>query len=391
MKESKQITSKWKDEETIELIRSYFVKAILIVSLIVLLMPVLACDSTSDGGDGDGNGGGEMMDGGDDMGGGGDMDGGDGEEGASFIEEGGTLAETPQTFSYVSGGSARQTLDYFAISGLESQTVASRGVLEAGTRPALVWFHGGGWVINDKTNIEPIAFEIAELAGFHLISVGYRLAGPGGTQDPWPGMIHEVKSAIRWIKLNSEMLGINPDYIITTGESAGAHLAAMIALSSGVAGLEGSVNPGASSDVAGAVLFYGPYDFSTIVDQGLALFLGGTCSLDTLNPLAVWALLDCSVAEPDNLLDPLEGCNAMDLVEAAPVSHVDGSDPPVFAASGTEDCFVPFDQVFDLQNALNGAGVPNEASVTNGGEHDVESLNVTAQQIINFLDTNIGE
>jgi len=349
-------------------------RAFLALSLILILLPVIACDGTSESD----NGGGDV---------GGAMGGGDG--GAGIVEPGGTLADVPETFSYVAGGTGRQTLDFFSITGLPSQKEASRGLAESSGRPVLVWFHGGGWVINDKTNIEPIAFEIAELAGFHLVSVGYRLAGPAGSQDPWPGMIHEVKSAIRWLKLNAGMLGIDSDYIITTGESAGAHLAAMVALSAGVQDLEGTVNPGATSDVAGAVLFYGPYEFDTVVNQGLDLVLGGTCIVDTLNPLAVWALLDCPV--PDNVLDPLSGCSGMDLKEAGPVTHVDAADPPIFAASGTDDCFVPFQQVFDLQNALNAAGVPNEVSVTNGGEHDVETLSVTAQQIVEFLDENVGK
>lgn len=340
-------------------------RAFLLLTLILALLPLVACDDSSSSNNGGGDGGG------------------------SIVGSGGTLPDDPEAFSYVAGGSDRQTVDFFRIAGVDLPTEASRGAVEAGKRPVLVWFHGGGWVINDKTNIEPIAFEIAELAGFHLASVGYRLAGPTGSQDPWPGMIHEVKSAIRWLKLNSEMLDIDPNYIFTTGESAGAHLAAMIALSAGVQELEGNVNPGATSDVAGAVLFYGPYEFTTIVDQALGLVLDGTCSVDTLNPLAVWALLDCPV--PDNVLDPLSGCSAMDLTEASPITHVDGADPPVFAANGTDDCFVPFEQVFDLQNALNSAGVTNEVSVTNGGEHDVDTLNVTAQQVVDFLDENAGE
>lgn len=160
-----------------------------------------------------------------------------------------------------------------------------------------------------KLTSEPIVFDIAEMAGFPLISVGYRLAG----QDPWSGMIHEVKSAVRWIKLNSAMLGVDPDFIITIEESAGAHLAAMLAVSAGVPELEGTINPGPTSDVAGAVLFYGPYEFDTIVDQGLDLLLDGTCNIDNLNPLPVWFLLDCPM--PDDIfdLDPLSGCNQMDL------------------------------------------------------------------------------
>lgn len=162
----------------------------------------------------------EGGDGGSEMGGdNGDMSGGDDGSGGSIVEAGGTLSENPETFAYIDGGTARQMLDFYRIEGLQSQTVSERELIISTERPVLVWFHGGGWVSGSKDNIEGIAFEIAELAGFHLVSVGYRLAGQEA--DPWPGIIVEVKSAVRWLKLNAGMLGIDPEQIIVTGESAG--------------------------------------------------------------------------------------------------------------------------------------------------------------------------
>ncbi|MEW6144631.1 MAG: alpha/beta hydrolase [Thermodesulfobacteriota bacterium] len=294
--------------------------------------------------------------------------GGDGGGAGIDIEPGGTLADEPETYFYVEGGTDRQTLDLYRIQDISSP------------RPALVWFHGGGWVINSKENIEGIAFDIAEAGGFHLVSVGYRLAGQGA--EDWPGIVREVKSAVRWLKLNAEELGIDPDAIIVTGESAGAHLAAMVALSAGVGNLEGTVNPGASSDAAAAVLFYGPYDFNTIVDEALEVLLTGQCGVE-LNPLPIWALLECPV--PGDIQDPLSGCQQSDLDEASPVTHVDAGDPPVFIAAGTDDCFVPWMQALDLEDALDAAGVTNEVSITEGGEHDADSLDVTPAQVIEFL------
>ena len=156
----------------------------------------------------------------------------------------------------------------------------------------------------------------------------------------------------------------------------------MIALSAGVDDLEGTVNPGATSDVAAAVLFYGPYDFNTIVDEALDVLLTGKCGIE-LNPLPVWALLGCPV--PQDIFDPLSECNQSDLDEASPVTHVDPGDPPVFIAAGTDDCFVPWMQALDLEDALNAAGVTNEVSITEGGEHDADTLDVTAAQVIGFL------
>jgi len=114
----------------------------------------------------------------------------------------------------------------------------------------------------------------------------------------------------------------------------------------------------------------------------LDVLLTGKCGIE-LNPLPVWALLDCPV--PDNLLDPLSGCNQADLDEASPVTHVDAGDPPVFIAAGTNDCFVPWMQALDLENGLDASGVTNEVSITEGGEHDADTLEVTPAQVIEFL------
>lgn len=280
-------------------------------------------------------------------------------------------------------------LDFYEIQGLESQTSleVSRDEPEPTPRPALVWIHGGGWIAGDRGDIPSIAFEIAEEGGFHLVSVGYRLSGDDA--EPWPGIIHEVKSAIRWLKLNSGELGIDPSLLIVGGESAGAHLAAMVASSGGVEGLEGEANPGATSSVAGAVLFYGPYNLSTIAGHGQELSDSGECGMG-FDPVPVLFLHDCPV--PDDLLsgDPISGCDQDDVMKGSPVSHVDFTDPPMYLASGTSDCVVPWQQTLEMQNALQSAGVPHEVSITQGGEHDTDTLSASAPDVVSFLGANVS-
>ena len=132
-------------------------------------------------------------------------------------------------YSYVKDGHERQKLDFYRYDG------------EATKRPALIWIHGGSWIAGDKGSVEPIAFQVAGLGKYNLISIGYRLADDESA--PWPEIVYDVKAAVRWIKLNSEKLGIDPDEIILMGESAGAHLAALTAFSSGVEELEGVKPP----------------------------------------------------------------------------------------------------------------------------------------------------
>lgn len=307
--------------------------------------------------------------------------------GGGLTGTGGTLSEMPKTFSYVVGGTARQMLDFYKFEGLEpvSTSRISRET-ETSPRPVLVWFHGGGWVAGQKEDIAPIAFDIAEEAGFHLVSVGYRLSGMDA--EPWPGIIHEVKSAIRWLKINAEELGIDHDLIIVGGESAGAHLAAMIAASSGVEGLEGGANPGVSSSVAGAVLFYGPYNLNKIAAHGDEISVSGDCGTG-YDPTPVLSLLDCPMPGGELSEDPISGCNQMELADASPLSHIDAADPPMYLASGTSDCVVPWQQTLDMQNALSSAGVPHEVSITQGGQHDTGTLDASAQDVTSFLAANV--
>ncbi|MEX0999419.1 MAG: alpha/beta hydrolase [Thermodesulfobacteriota bacterium] len=275
--------------------------------------------------------------------------------GGSIIEPGGTLSMVAQTFDYVGNGNERQMLDYYAISGLLSQTVSdfsTSGVLAA--RPALVFFHGGAWVLGDRGEVDPLIFDAAEIAGFHVVSVGYRLA----TEDAWPAQIHDANSAIRWIKQNAGELGINPDKLIIVGGSAGAHIGGAVAAASDVDELQGTHNlePPTSTEVAMAVLIFGAYNMNMIVDDGLDLVMDGTCGVEDLGPglAAVLLLLDCPPSF--NLLDPLDNCSQNDLDSSSPELFADSTDPPMYLAHGRDDCTVPYQQTLGMADALEAAG-----------------------------------
>ena len=308
--------------------------------------------------------------------------------GGSILEPGGTLSMVAQTFDYVGNGNERQMLDFYAISGLPSQTVSdfsTSGVPAA--RPALVFFHGGAWVFGDRGDVDPLIFDAAEIAGFHLVSVGYRLV----TEDAWPAQIHDANSAIRWIKQNAGELGINPDKLIIVGGSAGAHIGGAVAAASDVDELQGTHNlePPTSTEVAMAVLIFGAYNMNMIVDDGLDLVMDGTCSVEDLGPglAAVLLLLDCPPSF--NLLDPLDNCSPQDLDSASPENFVDSTDPPMYLAHGRDDCTVPYQQTLGMADALEAAGVVFQSTIIEGGVHSVDSLNLSVDDIISFIDENV--
>ena len=301
-----------------------------------------------------------------------------------------------QSFDYVGNGKERQFLDYYQITFPEVLAASTREE-ELSTRPAIVFFHGGAWVLGDKGDVldEQVILDAAEMAGFHLISVGYRLAVEFDSEDvpefnPWPAQAFDANAAIRWIKQNAEMLGVDPEKLVIVGGSAGAHIAGAAAMGSDVYELQGPHNlvPPTSTDVALAFLIFGAYDMNMIVDDGFALVLDGTCGVEDLIAIGgLLALLDCSLSR--NPSNPLENCSQQSLDLASPVMHVDSNDPPSYLAHGRDDCVVPFQQTVGMTTALDNAGVLTESIIVPGGEHDVMTLMLNLEDMLSFIEDNL--
>ena len=69
--------------------------------------------------------------------------------------------------------------------------------------PALVWFHGGGWVLGDLDNANLPCQEIAAQSGCVVISVDYRLA----PEAPFPAAFDDCMAATQWAFDNADSLG----------------------------------------------------------------------------------------------------------------------------------------------------------------------------------------
>ena len=144
-----------------------------------------------------------------------------------------------------------------------------------GSDAVIVVVHGGGFKFGSQTMeiIQPI-IEAALENGYVVASVDYRKSG----EATFPGALADVKAAVRYLKANAETYGIDPDQIVIWGESAGAYLSLMTALTPEVEALNGDVtdNLDYSSSVAALVDFYGPVEFYTMDDEYEALGISGT-------------------------------------------------------------------------------------------------------------------
>ncbi|MGF1425610.1 alpha/beta hydrolase [Kitasatospora sp. LaBMicrA B282] len=91
---------------------------------------------------------------------------------------------------------------------------------------AVIWLHGGGWVIGDLETEHPWAARLAAASGATVISVDYRLA----PEHRFPAALDDAYAVTAWTAEHAAELGIDPQRIAVAGHSAGANLAAAVAL-----------------------------------------------------------------------------------------------------------------------------------------------------------------
>jgi acetyl esterase/lipase len=129
--------------------------------------------------------------------------------------------------------------------------------------PVLVAVHGGGWQIGDRSLYQHWGPYLAR-HGYALFSIEYRLMKPGAST--WPGAAYDVKAAVQFVRANAARLGIDPDRIGVIGDSAGAHLTALVALAGEEKLLTSKYrddpHAGVSCAVKAAIGFYGVYDMA---------------------------------------------------------------------------------------------------------------------------------
>src|SRR5262249_6559933 len=93
-------------------------------------------------------------------------------------------------------------------------------------RPAIVFFFGGGWTSGTVKQFEPQASYLAS-RGMIAARADYRVKS---RHDVTPdACVEDAKSAVRWLRQNTAMLGVDPDRIVASGGSAGGHIAACTA------------------------------------------------------------------------------------------------------------------------------------------------------------------
>lgn len=229
----------------------------------------------------------------------------------------------------------------------------------AASGAAIVYLHGGGWAVGTRRRFgrafagwSPSPLDLLAQSGFVVASLDYRLSG----EARFPAQVHDVKAGIRWVRGNAERLGVDAGRVMTWGESAGGHLAALAGLTGGRPELEGAVGEfvDQSSAVASVVDWYGPMNLLSIGAQHA--------------PGSVKRPDDAGSWESSMVGVPLQSDPARTRA-ASPISYVHAEAPPIQIHHGTVDTQVPCAQSIEFVDALRAAGGTVELVLVEGSDH----------------------
>jgi acetyl esterase/lipase len=123
--------------------------------------------------------------------------------------------------------------------------------------PVLVAVHGGGWQIGSRQFYRYWGLFLAR-AGYAVFAIEYRLGKPG----TYPAAVYDTKAAIQFVRAKAAEFDLDPDRIGLIGDSAGAHLASLVALAGDqyTAAYRDDANAAVPANVKCVVGFYGVYD-----------------------------------------------------------------------------------------------------------------------------------
>ena len=209
--------------------------------------------------------------------------------------------------------------------------------------PALYWIHGGGMVLLDADNDDPLCAQRAAAHQCLVVSVDYRLA----PETPAPGLIHDCYAGLSWLADNAGKLGIDDSRIMIGGASAGGGLAAGLAL---------FARDNGGPSIAGQLLVYPMLDHRNETPSSHAIVDPRVWNRNA-NLLAWEAYLGGS--EPTPYSSPTTALDLRGL-------------PPAYINVGSCDMFLDEDVAYAQE--LQRAGVATELHVYPGAFHGSNSF-----------------
>lgn len=212
-----------------------------------------------------------------------------------------------------------------------------------GPKSALLWIHGGGYIMGTPEQEDPMVKNIVSTIGCVAVSVDYRLA----PETRHPGPVEDCYAALKWLHTHARELGVDPTRIAIGGSSAGGGVAAALGL---LARDRGEI------PLAFQLLIQPMLDDRTCILAEPHPYTGEFIWTHKANRLGWTSLLGQEPGLPD--VSPYAA--------AARAEHLEGL-PATFLNVGALDLFLEEDLKYARR--LMRAGVPTEMHVYPGAYH----------------------
>ena len=131
---------------------------------------------------------------------------------------------------------------------------------DAVNAPCLVAVHGGAWQRGQRANYRHLGRFLAD-NGVGLFAISYRFA----PKNRFPAAVHDARAGIQFLRSKGAGMGVDPNRIGVMGDSAGGHLASLVALAGDHENFKGGPDdayPGVSAHAKVCVPVYGVYDMA---------------------------------------------------------------------------------------------------------------------------------
>ncbi len=209
----------------------------------------------------------------------------------------------------------------------------------AAPTPVLMFIHGGGWRSGTKEQRALRLLPYLEM-GWAVVNVEYRLTAVARA----PAAVEDCLCALRWVIQNADQYNLDTSRIVTTGDSAGGHLALTTAMIPSSVGLDRECPGTEDLNVAAVINWYGITDVGDLLDGR--------------------NMKDYAVEWMGSLEDRFEIAERV-----SPMTYVRRGLPPTLTIHGDADPTVPYQHAVDLHEKLDDAGVPNALHTVPDGGH----------------------
>ena len=236
--------------------------------------------------------------------------------------------------------------------------------------PCIIVIRGGGFRSADKEHFAPTAAALAS-EGFAAACMAYR----GAPDHPFPAAVHDTKAAVRFVRAHADQYHIDGSRIGSLGQSAGGHLAVMLAVTGDIPELEGKGGHfGVSSRIQAAVSFAGVFNFISRLEEGGHQKRMVEKKRETNG---LW------VGEP---FSP----NSERWRKASPFFYVSQEDPPTLLVHCKPDRVVPYEQSVEMYEALRRYSDSHELVLFEEGGHGALKNKEAWRRTVGFFSIHLA-